>query len=203
MHRASNAPCSLGDEKSHSTFNTMALLMASESTGSAPVRWHRRSFDQGLAIYRLTAWSAFGDFLEAQVFKNRGRAEHRFIWRGQRRADWLLESSLARLFDRLKYPDGPEKTWEQRSQEHLEDFKYAARGRRGFKPTGTPRKRMVGTWTALWARHALTRLVPLAVCGCVLRVRGTRSGNFAPRRLWTRPGRCAQSKPTNRGTECG
>lgn len=108
--------------------------MTTESTGRAPERWERKSFDQGLAVYRLATWSAFADFLEAQVFKDRGRAEHRFIWRGQRRADWKLTSSLDRLFDRVKYEGGARKTLEQRSQEHLEDFKYAARGRRGFNP---------------------------------------------------------------------
>jgi hypothetical protein len=99
-----------------------------------PARWERTSFDDGVVTYRLTAWSAFADFLEAQVFTNLGRAEHQFIWRGQRRTDWMLDSSLARLFTRLHYTDGPETTWERRSQEHLDDFKYAARGRRGFNP---------------------------------------------------------------------
>jgi FRG domain len=99
-----------------------------------PTRWERVSLEDGLATYRLTAWSAFTDFLDAQVFTNRGRAEHRFIWRGQRRSDWMLDSSLDRLFERLGHLGGSEKTSEQRSQEHLEDFKYAARGRRGFNP---------------------------------------------------------------------
>lgn len=99
-----------------------------------PARWERTLFEDGLATYRLTAWSAFADFLEAQVFTNRGRAEHRFIWRGQRRDDWMLDSSLTRLFARLNCADGPDTSWEQRAQKHLEDFKYAARGRRGFNP---------------------------------------------------------------------
>src|SRR6185436_9207460 len=100
--------------------------MTTEPALLPPARWERLPSGDGLANYRLTAWSAFADFLDAQVFTNRGRAEHRFIWRGQCRADWGLASGLDRLFERLNYKDGPEKTWEQRSQEHLEDFKYAA-----------------------------------------------------------------------------
>jgi hypothetical protein len=100
--------------------------------------WKRVSFEDGLATYRLTAWSAFAEFLDAQVFTHRGRATHRFIWRGQRRSDWMLESSLDRLFDRLEYKGEIRGSRtinpERRSQEHLDDFKYAARGRRGFNP---------------------------------------------------------------------
>jgi hypothetical protein len=108
--------------------------MTTESTALPPARWERVSFEYGLVTYRLTAWSAFADFLDAQVFTNRGRAEHRFIWRGQRRSDWMLSSSLDRLFERLKYTAAVGETGEQRSQKHLEDFKYAARGRRGLNP---------------------------------------------------------------------
>lgn len=97
-------------------------------------RWICLAVEHGVATYRLLTWNAFPEFLDVQVFKNRGRAEHRFIWRGQRRADWKLSSSLDRLFERLNYAGVPGKTLEQRSQEHLDDFKYAARGRRGISP---------------------------------------------------------------------
>lgn len=108
--------------------------MTEPTTWLPPARWERVAFDDGLVKYRLTSWSAFADFLDAQVFTNRGRAEHRFIWRGQRRSDWMLDSSLDRLFERLEYTGTSAKTAERRSQEHLEDFKYAARGRRGLNP---------------------------------------------------------------------
>jgi hypothetical protein len=99
-----------------------------------PPRWERVSFSEGVSTYRLTSWNVFSDFLDAQVFTDHGRAQHRFIWRGQRRADWPLDSSLDRLFEPLSVEDLKKKSTEERSQDHLEEFKYAARGRRGLNP---------------------------------------------------------------------
>jgi hypothetical protein len=107
--------------------------MTPEGKALPQPRWERVSGENGVATYRLTAWSAFADFLDAQVFTS-GRAEHRFIWRGHRRSDWVLDSSLDRLFERLNYHQEPNEKMEQRSKRHLEDFQYAARGRRGFNP---------------------------------------------------------------------
>src|SRR5688500_8204926 len=98
-------------------YNSTHAFMTTGHTPSPPARWERVSFENGVATYRLTAWSAFADFLDAQVFTNRGRAEHRFIWRGQCRSDWMLDSSLDRLFRRVGYNGGNGKTLEQRSQE--------------------------------------------------------------------------------------
>lgn len=97
-------------------------------------RWTRETFEDGIATYRLASWSAFSDFLDATVFVDKGRADHRFIWRGQRRSDWPLNSSLDRLFSELSAKDATGRSPEQRSQAHLDDFQYAARGRRGFNP---------------------------------------------------------------------
>jgi hypothetical protein len=107
--------------------------MTSGDDYAAP-RWHAIGSADGIASLRLTTWSAFSEFLDRHVFMDHGRAAHRFIWRGQRRSDWPLGSSLDRLFDRLKSrltKDRPAEVW---SQEHLEHFKYAARGRRGLNP---------------------------------------------------------------------
>jgi hypothetical protein len=92
------------------------------------------SFDDGVATYRLRKWNDFSAFLEAKVFVHAGKADHRFIWRGHRRSDWLLETSIDRLLGPLSTADLKFKSAEQRSLEHLEDFKYAARGRRGLNP---------------------------------------------------------------------
>ena len=88
--------------------------------------------EEGLATYRLTSWSAFSDSLDAQVFTNHGRAHQNFIWRGQRRSDWPLNWSFDRLIEQLSLEQPTEKSTGTRSQEHLEDSRYAARGRRGF-----------------------------------------------------------------------
>jgi hypothetical protein len=126
------------DRSSLLQFHAMPRPRSKAAAPQPPARWERTYFEEGLATYQLKTWSAFPDFLDAEVFTIRGRARHRFIWRGQRRSDWMLASSLDRLFDRLEYKGefkgARPKTPERRSQEHLEDFKYAARGRRGFNP---------------------------------------------------------------------
>lgn len=45
-------------------------MMTGPTAELPPARWERLSFEDGLATYRLTAWSAFADFLDAQVFTN-------------------------------------------------------------------------------------------------------------------------------------
>jgi hypothetical protein len=97
---------------------------------TTPSQWQSLGLVEGIATYQLTTWSAFSEFLDTQVFSDEGRAAHRFIWRGQRDASWDLNSSLGRLFERLGYQDD----LEARSREHLDDFKYAVRGRRGLNP---------------------------------------------------------------------
>jgi hypothetical protein len=102
------------------------------SPGALPP-WQRTGLKDGVATYRLRSWSEFGTFIDTHVFRDRGRAEHGFIWRGHRRSDWELETSLDRLFARVGY-GGDESKLERRSLEHLDDFRYAARGRRGLNP---------------------------------------------------------------------
>jgi FRG domain len=125
--------------------------MTTEST-SADAPWKRLHFADGVATYRLSTWALFATFLDSQVFTNRGRAEHQFIWRGQRCADWGLTSSLDRLFERVKYRVPGNTTLEQRAQEHLENFKYAARGRRGLNP---PQNLLENEWWALGQHFGL------------------------------------------------
>lgn len=60
--------------------------------------------------------------------------KHAYVWRGQRRADWSLSSSLDRLFQKLGLLTQPLSVLEERSTEHLQAFKYAARARRGPNP---------------------------------------------------------------------
>lgn len=95
-------------------------------------RFAPRQIGDGIATYSLTRWSDFEAFLDAKVFLHDGKADHRHIWRGHRRSDWVLESSLDRLFKPLTADEQATRSLEERSLDHLEEFKYAARGRRGL-----------------------------------------------------------------------
>jgi hypothetical protein len=88
----------------------------------------------GVATYSLASWSSFFDFLETEVFHASLASKHSYIWRGQRRSDWSISSSLDRLFEDLNLLTAGPEALEKRSKEHLESFKKAARGRRGPNP---------------------------------------------------------------------
>jgi hypothetical protein len=103
------------------------------STGSTnPARWVRTEEPaDGLVRYRLSSWGNFFAFIESEVFALPERLGHDYIWRGQRRSDWSLSSSLDRLFDKLDVSTKTKKPPQKIAEDHLERFKYAARGRRG------------------------------------------------------------------------
>ena len=107
--------------------------------------WTRLDSSDGVVTYRLQAWSAFPNFLEAEIFTAEGR--HGYIWRGQRRDDWDLGSSLDRLFAQL----GVATELDERSRQHLERFRYAARGRRGINPSKLEERE----WWALGQHYGL------------------------------------------------
>lgn len=95
-------------------------------------RWQRREIAAGIVSFRLSSWAHYFDFLEAEVFGRTSAPRHKYIWRGQRRSDWTLNSSLDRLFASLTLTSSPD--LEKLTGEHLESFQYAARGRRGLNP---------------------------------------------------------------------
>src|SRR4051794_8973705 len=97
-------------------------------------RWSRISEADGIITFRLTSWSDFFDFLESEVFSPESTSKKDYIWRGQRRSDWSLSTSLDRLFADLDLLKEAAKELERRAAEHLQAFKYAARGRRGRNP---------------------------------------------------------------------
>lgn len=106
-----------------------------DPTGPEP-GWSRLSAApaDGSIAFRLTSWSRFADLLDAEVFNAPAAARGNYIWRGQRRGDWSLSSSLDRLFGKLDLLAAGANVLEERSHEHLEAFKYASRGRRGQNP---------------------------------------------------------------------
>src|SRR5687768_13014219 len=88
--------------------------------------------DDGIAPFRVDTWAGFHQLIENEIFQDE-HSIRRYIWRGQRRSDWTLQSSLDRLFDRIGVEP---RVAEQRAKRHLEEFVYASRGRRGVSPPG-------------------------------------------------------------------
>lgn len=96
-------------------------------------RWTSGEVSDGSVSFRLASWSQIFDFLETVVFTQPGR-NRRYVWRGQRRDDWSLSSSLDRLLEALGLLGGNPEAVEGASREHLRAFQLAARGRRGSNP---------------------------------------------------------------------
>jgi len=96
--------------------------------------WSLESHEDGTLTFRLSSWSHFFDFLETEVFQLHPGFKQSYIWRGQRRKDWSLSSSLDRLFSQLGILGAGPLELERRLAEHLDAFKHAARGRRGPNP---------------------------------------------------------------------
>jgi hypothetical protein len=92
------------------------------------------SSGDGSATFRLGAWSEFYAFLESDLFKSDGLPRSPYIWRGQRRSDWALGTTLDRLFGKLGHLSKQAEQLEREAQAHLTSFRYAARGRRGPHP---------------------------------------------------------------------
>ncbi|WP_278045492.1 FRG domain-containing protein [Edaphobacter modestus] len=96
--------------------------------------WQHVGESDGTSTFQLESWSRFFDFLEAEIFSYSGPQRRSFIWRGQRRANWSLSTTLDRLLEVVGISDGPQDALEDVSKQHLERFKYASRGRRGLSP---------------------------------------------------------------------
>lgn len=132
------------------SFCFAAIFMTTEHHDPGPP-WMRLASGDGIVTYRLAHWQAFFDFLEAEVFAG---ATYRgsLLWRGQRRSDWSLSSSLDRVFERLGIIGSGTAVLEERSLDHLRAFKLAARGRRGLNP---PRLVEPIEWWALGQHYGL------------------------------------------------
>ncbi len=97
-------------------------------------RWTRLPPTDGVVVYTLKSWSNFYDFLESEVFGTSVPPKQDYIWRGQHRPEWGLNTSLDRLFGKLGLLGAATDELEERAKKHLDSFKYAARGRRGLNP---------------------------------------------------------------------
>ena len=106
--------------------------------GWEQIVWPDSLSPDGVVTYQLASWFGFHDFLETEVFNPSSGSKHKYVWRGQRRSNWPLSSTLDRLFAKLGMLDVGLKKLEEKSQIHFESFKHAARGRRGLNPAHLP-----------------------------------------------------------------
>ncbi|MBX3705673.1 MAG: FRG domain-containing protein [Pseudomonadales bacterium] len=107
-------------------------------------RWEWKNVANGVSEVSLTSWKYFGDFVYQEMLDYDA-----YVWRGHRCSDWKLESTLDRLVRTAKI--APTKAPGFRNK-HLEQFKYAARGRRGPNP---PVLEDEDHWWALGQHHGL------------------------------------------------
>jgi len=107
-----------------------------------PPRWREGSVRDGVQIMNLTSWRYFFDYVNQELLDYRT-----YIYQGQKNAKWPLESSLDRRLRRKGQLSSP-----RARIGHLENFKQAARGRRGINP---PRIENENDWWALGQHHGL------------------------------------------------
>lgn len=107
-------------------------------------RWIYSPIVSGIVEVKLFSWKYFLDFVYQEMLDY-----ETYIWRGHRCDNWLLESTLDRLIKKTKI--AKTKQYGFRSS-HLEQFKYATRGRRGLNPTPIDNE---NEWWALGQHNGL------------------------------------------------
>jgi FRG domain len=108
--------------------------MTSRRGVTRPKGWEKQPVANGISTFRLETWSKFSEFIETEIFEAHGGLQNTYLWRGQRRSDWSLSTSLDRLFGQLGLLAAGPATLEQKSAKHLDAFRFASRGRRGLNP---------------------------------------------------------------------
>jgi hypothetical protein len=104
--------------------------------------WVEHKVVDGVGTVTFSSWKAFQVYISGEFLDYR-----RYIFRGQRRDDWLLEPTLDRMLKKL----GRERSRSARKA-HLEHFKFATRGRRGNNP---PPLKTENDWWSLGQHHGL------------------------------------------------
>lgn len=108
-------------------------------------RWEESGIKAGYGEVKLLSWKYFYDFIHQEMLDHRA-----YIWRGHRNDDWLLEPTFNRLLKRANVAKTRRHTFRQ---DHLDQFKYAARGRRGANP---PLLENENDWWALGQHYGLS-----------------------------------------------
>jgi len=99
------------------------------------MRWKEPETNDGYTEIELSNWKHFHDFIYEEMLDFES-----YIWRGQRRDDWELKSTLDRHVTTESH------------QEHLKRFKFATRGRRGVNPPAITEEK---DWWALGQHYGL------------------------------------------------
>lgn len=107
-----------------------------------PRRWERKDPGPGVEEIVLHSWRYFQEFIDTQVLEFPD-----YVWRGQRCANWPLESTLARTTRKNSIAQSSKVV-----EAHLDRFRYAARGRRGLNPSVLQEN----DWWALGQHHGLS-----------------------------------------------
>lgn len=105
-------------------------------------RWTSKGTKNGIWEIEFSSWKYFHDFVRQQMLDY-----SHYIWRGQRDANWKLESSLDRTL-RTKLPSHRPSL----ARAHLQEFKLAVRGRRGPNPAIIEEE---NEWWPLGQHHGL------------------------------------------------
>jgi len=105
-------------------------------------RWTEYDHSDGVGSVKLTSWKYFHDFIYVKLLDYRT-----YVYRGHRCDNWNLEPTLDRLLRKKGKLEDP-----LIRSEHLTNFKYAVRGRRGPNP---PELRTDNDWWALGQHNGL------------------------------------------------
>lgn len=108
-------------------------------------RWKEDGIADGIGVVRLFSWKYFTDYVYQQMLDYKS-----YIWRGQRCDNLKLTSTLDRIINKSKIAKTKRHDF---ANAHLEQFKYATRGRRGEHP---PQILAENDWWALGQHHGLT-----------------------------------------------
>ncbi|MNO24752.1 FRG domain protein [compost metagenome] len=108
-----------------------------------PKQWVEKCISPGIYEVEISSWKYFSAYILNEMLDYRG-----YIWRGHLCHDWKLEPTLDRI---LRKNNKPLNNLSIRNK-HLENFKYAARGRRGINP---PILKNDNDWWALGQHNGL------------------------------------------------
>lgn len=106
-------------------------------------RWTESHVEHGIGTLTFRKWQYFVTYINAKML------DYNYIWRGHRRDDWVLESTLGRL---LKKKSTLGSVNLVSAHQQLEQFKEASQGRRGRNP---PIPADDNEWWALGQHHGL------------------------------------------------